>query len=203
MYNNKAPPRFNSLNPLAKNTKSWLIEGLYKRYLWGLSRRLRRSPFSRYPTRDGSYSDVSNEEDWSQHTLRARNSVGRHSTCRWTRVVYRRMPMRNRRGTALLWLPFQCLQHSEHVHRQLGELGLFARGAHDQDLLQAERHLGRAFAWWCCQRTQSGTGKATHFKRWYWDVSFSEDRTARAFLMDLRAHTMSCYSWLMRINEDQ
>lgn len=49
MYNNNAPPGGNSLNPLAKNTNSWLIDGLYNKYLCGLSRYGRFSPFSKNP----------------------------------------------------------------------------------------------------------------------------------------------------------
>lgn len=49
MYNSNAPPGGSSLNPLAKNTNSWLIDGLYNKYLCGLSRYGRFSPFSKNP----------------------------------------------------------------------------------------------------------------------------------------------------------
>ena len=66
-----------------------------------------------------------------------------------------------RRGAALLRFPLQRLQHPEHVHGELGELGLFAGRPHDEDLLQAERHLGRPFAGRRREGAQSGTGNAT------------------------------------------
>ena len=42
----------------------------------------------------------------------------------------------------VLGLALQCLQHPEHVQGQLGELDLLAEVAHDDDLLEAERHHG-------------------------------------------------------------
>lgn len=50
-----------------------------------------------------------------------------HSSCRRRIVqVIRVVP----------WLPFQRLQHPEHVHRQFTELHLVGAIANDQDLLQ-------------------------------------------------------------------
>lgn len=52
IYNRSAPPGGNSLKPLLRNTNNWLIDGLYSRYLCGLSRNWppdRFSPFSRNP----------------------------------------------------------------------------------------------------------------------------------------------------------
>lgn len=79
--------------------------------------------------------------------LGAGHSVWRYPAGRRTRIVAMEavghaQRIRGRfRGLAL-----QRLQHPEHVHGQLGELGLLAGRAHDQDLLQAEGHVRRALA---------------------------------------------------------
>lgn len=47
MYSSSAPPTGSSLKPLDRNTINWLSVGLYSRYLCGLSRMCRLSPFSK------------------------------------------------------------------------------------------------------------------------------------------------------------
>lgn len=98
--------------------------------------------------------------------LGARHSVRRYSAGRRTRIV----PMESvchaqwiRCGLRRLTL--QRLQHPEHVHGQFRELGLLAGGAHDQDLLQAERHVRRTLAGWSRQRRQPRTGTTGHISQ--------------------------------------
>ena len=45
----------------------------------------------------------------------------------------------------VLRLPFQSLQHSEHVQRELGELDLVHHVAYNDDLLQRKCHHGTPF----------------------------------------------------------
>lgn len=54
----------------------------------------------------------------------------------------------------LLWFPLQRLDHPEHVHGELGELDLFGRAAHDEDLLEGEGHVLRPFHGRCRQRAE-------------------------------------------------
>lgn len=82
--------------------------------------------------------------------------------------------VRNGWCTALLRFPLQRLQHSEHVHGEFGELGLFAGRSDDQDLLQAERHLRGALTRRRCERTQPGTGNAEHLNGGMDSVLFYE-----------------------------
>ena len=51
-----------------------------------------------------------------------------------------RAPVTVHLANLFLGLPLERLQHPEHVQGQLGELDLLAEVAHDDDLLEAERH---------------------------------------------------------------